>query len=231
MKICSCSFLSRLALPGLMSLLLSLTAGLTVGHADIIQSSIVLPPPAGVYQLPTICVPAACVQNATISGFTNIIGPLNPTGDQMVSADAVFFADVYTNNNGSPGTLIGPLTAPGSVDITYVDRNLTMPLGTFTADLTAFDFSGALIGHTFEVMQNPSQMSTGVTTIERVLPVDDTYRVTSFFDIFAQLSIDGGPFVPGQPIPVSLVPEPGYATAAGAVLVGILAFARRRRTR
>jgi hypothetical protein len=227
MKICSCSFLGRLALAGL----LSLTVGLTVGHADILQSSITLPPPAAGYLLPTICVPAACVQNATISDFTDIIGALNPTGSQMVSADAVFFADVYTNNSGSPGTLIGPLTAPGSVDITYVNRNLMMPLGTFTADLTAFDFSGALIGHTFMVMQNPSQMSTGVTTIERVVPFDDTYKVSSFFDVFAELSIDGGPFVPGQPIPTSLTPEPGYAAAAGSILVGIFAFARRRRTR
>jgi hypothetical protein len=229
MKICSCSFLSRLALLGLMLLLLSLMA--TVGHADIVQSSIILPPPAGVYLLPTICVPAACVQNATISDFTDITGPLNPTGSQIVSADAVFSADVYTNNSGSPGTLIGPLTAPGSVDITYLDRNLMMPLGTFTADLTEFDFSGTLIGHTFVVMQNPSKMSTGVTTIERVLPLDDTYKVSSFFDVFAELSIDGGPFVPGQPITTSLVPEPGYAAAAGSILVGIFAFARRRRTR
>jgi hypothetical protein len=171
------------------------------------------------------------VQNATISDFTNITGPLNPTGDQIVSADALFSADVYTNNSGSPGTLVGLLTAPGSVDITYLDRNLMMPLGTFTADLTGFDFSGTFMGHTFAAMQNPSEMSTGVTTIEPVSPFNNTYTVSSFFDVFAEISIDGGPFVPGPPRTASLVPEPGYAAVAGSILVGVLAFTRRRRPR
>ena len=46
-----------------------------------------------------------------------------------------------------------------------------------------------------------------VTTVDEV--PDGQFRVDSFFDVFAELSIDGGPFVPGPVRQADLVPEPG----------------------
>ena len=56
-------------------------------------------------------------------------------------------------------------------------------------------------------MLNPASAILRVTTVDEV--PDGQFRVDSFFDVFAELSIDGGPFVPGPVRQADLVPEPG----------------------
>lgn len=72
---------------------------------------------------------------------------------------------------------------------------------------------GSFNGHTFEGKLNPAMASTGQTTIQE-LPGSE-FRVSSFFDVFAELSIDGGPFVPGPVRRADLtgaIPEPASLT-------------------
>jgi len=139
----------------------------------------------------------------------------------------MFAADVFQNNAGTPGMPLGSVSAPGTLDIKYFGRNFTTPTGTFNAEMTNFDFLGSFSGIPFEFKRNPSHTSTGVTTIVP-LPGSE-FQVSSFFDIFAELSIDNGPFIPGPERRTDLtgtIPEP--ATAGLAFLgLGAVFFVRR----
>jgi hypothetical protein len=61
-------------------------------------------------------------------------------------------------------------------------------------------------------------------------PGAGNFKITSFFDVFAELSIDGGPFVPGPPRPLNLAPEPASLTLTigGFLVAAGLALKRRR---
>jgi hypothetical protein len=84
-------------------------------------------------------------------------------------------------------------------------------------------------------MLNPSDQSTGVTTIEELPGMPPTWQVSSFFDVFAELSIDNGAFVPGPERMASLAPEPASYLLIGAGLAIVIfrraAKAKRLATR
>lgn len=211
--------------------LIALTAGMTAARADILQPTAELPPPAGVYSLPVICITAVCLVNANVSGFQTLTDML-VAGNELVSTSAIFAANIFQNNGGSPGAPLGPLSITGTMDFTFFGRSLSIPLGTFNAQITNFDFAGTFNSHPFEVKQNPGMASTGVTTINQVSP-GGMYQVSSFFDVFAELSLDNGPFVPGPERHATVgaaTPEPGSLGLAGLgllVLAGITSRARR----
>lgn len=209
--------------------LIAFTVGLTMAHASIVEPTATLPPPTGGYTLPTTCLTQVCLENISISGFQDTSDTLSG-GNELVDTTAVFFAAVYKNSGGSPGTFLGDVSITGTADFTFFGRSLTIPLGTFNAQLTSFDFLGTFNGNPFDVMQNPSDASTGQTTIVQVSP--GQYMVTSFFDIFAELSLDGGPFVPGpeRTSDLSGLPEPGSTGLAGlGLLLGLAGLTLRRR--
>jgi hypothetical protein len=203
---------------------LALMAYGTLAHASLVQSTPQLPPPNGIYTLPLICLPGFCVSGASIDNFHTVSDIFG--ANETVTSTANFAAQVFTNVGGSPGSLLGSLSVGGNVDFTYFGRTSPTQLGTFNAQITDFDFTGAFAGHAFAIMQNPAFPSTGVTTISEI--ADRKFLVTSFFDVFAELSIDGGPFVPGPPrhTVVQAVPEPASGVLA---ILGIFAFALRRR--
>jgi hypothetical protein len=206
-------------------LLIAMTAGLNLAQAGIVQPTDTLPPPTGVYSLPLICIATVCLENATVSGFNNTSDVFSG-GNELVTSTATFSADVYQDNSGNPGAFLAPLSAGGTMDFTYFDRGPSTPLGTFNAQITALDFAGTFLGHPFEIEQNPSQASTGITTINEVPGITPMYQVTSFFDVFLDVSLNGGPFVPGPQRQANLsgTPEPlsGWCMLAGlASLVGL----------
>ena len=211
---------------------IALTVGLTVAHAGIMEPTAALPPPDGIYTLPTTCITPVCLENISVSGF-QITSDMLTGGNEEVDTNAVFVADVFLNSGGSPGAFQGPLSIPGTADFTYFGRSLTTPLGTFTAQITSFDFAGTFEGHAFEVTLNTADTSTGQTTINE-LGVGQ-YQINSFFDIFAEVSLNGGPFVPGQEQTLDLtgLPEPGSAGLAGfgLLLLGLVGLTLRRRLR
>ncbi len=146
---------------------MALFAGLTIGRADVIQPTVVLPPAAGQYSLGTLCVDALsrCTVNPTVSGF-NMMTRAEVGGNEVVSLAALYTASVFTDDNDSPGTFVGVLSLLGTAQFTFVGRDPSVnPLGTFTTLLTDFDFKGVLNGNTFEVKQDPGKASTGSTTI------------------------------------------------------------------
>ena len=85
----------------------------------------------------------------------------------------------------------------GTVDETVLDRTSNTEIGTFTTDITSLDLTGTLMlppgnpldGATLVATLNPSELSSGMTSIA---PLDQNARefvIKSFFDIFIDLSV------------------------------------------
>jgi hypothetical protein len=100
----------------------------------------------------------------------------------------------------------------------------TAPLGEpriFETEMLSLNLNGVYNGVSpFMIRESPTIASTGQTTIESLL--DGQYRIDSFFDVFTEMSVDGGAtWFP-------MVPEPG--TALLFVLAGAgMALSRKRR--
>jgi hypothetical protein len=152
-------------------------------------------------------------------------------GNQFVTVTGTTDADVFQNNGGVPGAPIGSLILSGTLSITYVGRSSDTQLGSFPSIMNSFDFTGVFNSHTIVTRLTPGQTSTGVTTISEV-PVEQAFLVDSFFDVFAGVSVDGGPFMP-QPerhaVLESPVPEPANIGLALPCLVAFAALAWQRR--
>jgi len=211
---------------------------LAVSQADVIQSTVVLPPVSGAYTLGGVCLSTLgrCTQNATVSGF-DITSRTVQNGNELVVTSATYTADVFTDSGGLPGDFLGHLSLSGIAHFTYLGRDPSVnPLGTFTTQLTDFDFQGTLNGNTFEVKQDPGKASAGSTTILAntfVPPI--TYTVSGSLDIFALYSFNGSSFMPAPPRTAGVnpiqeaVPEPGSGVLVGSILVGVVGIASRRR--
>lgn len=193
-------------------------------RADVIQSSVMLPPLGGAYTVPVICAANGCIVGSTLDQFS-VISSSETAGNQVVVVNADFSTAVYTNAGGSPGTLLGSIAVQGPVTFTYVGRDLSLnPLGSFVTELSNFDFAATLNGSTTEIRQDPSNPSTGATTINEASLSPVTYDVSSTLTINGDLSINGSPFIPLPPVgttlsPASPVPEPAYSAAAGLLLL------------
>lgn len=215
--------------------ILAVTVGMTAASAAVIQPTVELPASSGAYVFGPFCLTALsrCTTGATVGSFTNFTHTQS-SGNELVTADAVYTADIYTDNSGSPGLFIGTLVMNGFINVIFVGRNPSVnPLGTFPTVITDFSFSGLLGGNTFEIKQDPGQTSDGTTSIFQFSagpPV--VYSVTSTVDLFAQYSFNGSPFtsVPERTGELSPVPEPGTSalglSAFGCLLAGVI---RQRR--
>jgi hypothetical protein len=124
---------------------------------------------------------------------------------------------------------IFPLTATGPVETMVVGKigNVT---GTFDTEMLSMNLSGISPLGPFMIRESPTLPSTGVTSITDI--GGGLYRIDSFFDVFTELSIDGG----GTWMPsnngaghVTLVPEPTSMSLLAFGVLGAVGFVRRRR--
>jgi hypothetical protein len=122
---------------------------------------------------------------------------------------------------------LGHGTAGAPIGILYAGRMNNIQLGTFPSSLTELDMTGTFNGLWFEVILNLNKTSMGPTTVWA--PPGTPYAVSSFFDVFAEISIAGGPFMPGLPRTLTLTtPEPSSAPLLVLALVGVAGELRRR---
>jgi len=218
----------------LVSSVITVTLGSMIGRADVIQSTVILPPPGGQYTAATICVATGCIVNSTLDNFV-VTSSTESAGNQIEIVNADFGTDVYTNTGGSPGTLLGSVSLHGPVTFTYFGRDpSTNPLGTFNTQLSNFDFVGTLNGDTVEIRQSASTPSLGTTTINQVSVSPVSYGVSSMLTINGEISFNGSQFVPVPPVITTLtpaptsVPEPGYTAASGFLLLSLFGLKFRR---
>jgi hypothetical protein len=79
---------------------------------------------------------------------------------------------------------------------------------------------------TVQIRESPTLPSIGQTTIQ---PSGGEYWIDSFFDVFTELSINGGPWMPSDgSTHVDLVPEPASGALLVMGLLGFVGLARRR---
>ena len=206
--------------------LLVLFVTLPAAYASIIQTTATLPPTSGQYSISgTICLPAACFQDITIGNFQILTSTIS-AGNQLTSSNASLTANGFTNSGGNPGAALGTLLLTGPIDITYFGRSALDALGTFNSQITFLNFTGSFAGHTAAALLNPLNASVGVTSVSQLN--ENQFRIDSFFDVFAELSIDGGPFIPGPVRHADLVPEPGTFIPGLLAVAGFAAYWKRR---
>lgn len=130
-------------------------------------------------------VPASVPSTSTTSSFT-------ATMDYSLSV-----------NGGAPTT--GQSPANATIHVTF--NHLAAPTRFFDTEMLQLDISGGNLPAGTFVRESPTMASTGQTTIQDL--GGGTFRIDSFFDVFFELSLDGG---------VTWIPEsngPGRLTMSG----------------
>jgi hypothetical protein len=139
------------------------------------------------FNLPTL---RECINNLAITASGAISVGYNG-GFEANSFPAVLTGDVFQN-----GVFVGPTIMTGSVD-TIVQRSAPTDFGTFNTEMTQLNLTGNLPGigsSIFEMVppNSPSFITIPITSTT-IQPADNgQFHIQSFFDVFTELSIDGG---------------------------------------
>lgn len=148
---------------------------------------------------------------------------------------------VVLTSNPSNVLFDGPIHAnggPGSVS-TLVQNKIGNTTGTFQTEMLQLDLSGTVPGlGGFMIRESPTRQSTGLTAIADI--GGGLFQIDSFFDVFTELSVDGGATwmagsdsVGGPPAPghVTLQPLPEPGTLLWGAAMGLAVACRRVRAR
>ena len=169
--------------------------------------------------------------NGSPGGSNDEIETFGSTLDAMIE-----IKDRATGNTVVPA---GPIHASGpfgSVQTIVFGHNLSPDgTGTFNTEMLALTLSGTYLGSPFMIRESPTKQSTGITS---VVPLPGgMYQIDSFFDIFTELSLDGGAtwmpdtdsVLAGQRVTLEGVPEPTSMSLLALGAVSVAGFIRRRR--
>ncbi len=128
------------------------------------------------------------------------------------------------NVNGGP---FQPAQGTGPVT-TEVFGKAGNTTGTFNTEMLALNLSGTSPFGPFMIRESPTLASTGQTSITDL--GGGLYRIDSFFDVFTELSIDGGnTWMPSDgPAHVVLTPTPEPSVCVLAGVAGLVALWRVR---
>jgi hypothetical protein len=135
---------------------------------------------------------------------------------------------------GTVSVNLGPfvaMSASGPEDVVVFNK-LGSATGTFSTELLGMNLSGSSAYGPFLLRESPTIASTGQTTITGL--GGGLYQIDSFFDVFTELSVDGGvTWIPSSgPTRVTLqsAPEPSAAGLLGAAMLSLAGLSRRRRS-
>ena len=131
---------------------------------------------------------------------------------------------VFDDGSGpQPVILQGPVT-------TVVRGKGGATTGSWDTEILSMDLSGDVGGIPIEIRESPSLPSPGETRVEDI--GGGEFRIDSFFDVFTELSIDGGPFQPQVNEATRMdLPEPGLSLGVLSALPLLHWLARRRSRR
>jgi hypothetical protein len=215
-----------------LALVLALLAGPRGARADITVPSAFLPPVAGGYQE---AVPVDYnyfgttieLTNLVHSVFTNAVSSFSG-GNETVSFLSTVTAQVSVN--GVPQGLYSVPNVP--VTVLILGRTSDTQLGSFDTQMQSLDINTTIAGHSAEINLDPNHTTAGHTTVSDA--GGGQFKISSFFDVFTEISLDSGPFVPqtSGPTHVTLnaTPEPGglALAALGCASLAGWRLARRR---
>lgn len=131
---------------------------------------------------------AVYIRNFSYSGFS---GSLSPplSGSVLFSQAAMPMSCEFSLD----GVNYNPVTGSGSIGLTISN---TLSGGVYNTEMTSLLFNGVINGGQFNgvavaIRESPTLISAGQHSIKSD---PRGYRVSSFFDVFTELSLDGGPF-------------------------------------
>ena len=150
-----------------------------------------------------------------------------PSGpDELEQFDSSMTGDVAVSNGGVP-IFSGPVAGNGPVQ-TIVRNKIGHVTGTFDTEMLSMSLTSVTPLGPVMIRESPTLPSLGTTSITDI--GGGLYHIDSFFDVWTELSIDGGQtWIPDAngPAHVQLnIPAPGAATL---LAFGTLAGVRRRR--
>ncbi len=159
-------------------------------------------------------------------GFTNI------KRDTVGQDEIETFQSTLSGLASVNGTSNAPFSLSGQVMVESFGK-AGMVTGTFDTEMLSMNLTGTVLGMPVEIRVSPTLASTGQTSITDI--GGGLYQIHSFFDVFTELSIDGGqtwiPSTAVAPVVLQTIPEPAtwimYLTA-GLIVPACARWARRR---
>jgi hypothetical protein len=192
-------------------------------------------PPPIMQSLPGALVvypPGILARNLQLSNPSNMQS-LPPLGSPPATIDSFF--DVFTEVSLDGGQTWMPETATA---IARIRESPTLP-SLYDTEMLQLDISGGTLPAGAMIRESPTKASLGQTSVTDI--GGGQYRIGSFFDIFTELSVDGGQtWAPatvtggggaGGSLRVVATPEPGTFALLGIGAIGLLAYGWRRRAR
>lgn len=130
----------------------------------------------------------------TCSSHGNFTDAVAPPALQGTTVTSDYFATFQGELVLSPPLVRATVTHPLSVQAHMVER-ITLSetrdaTRTFDTELVTFELGGSAMPDGVMVRESPSVGSTGRTTITSLS--DDRYRVDAFYDVWLEMSVDGG---------------------------------------
>ena len=119
--------------------------------------------------------------------FQNVVRSDDGSGNEIEDFDSVLEGLVDVGFGPMPFMLTGPVT-------TVVFGKTGTTTGTFDTEIVAMSLTGNIGGMNVEIRESPSLPSPGQTSITDL--GGGQWQIDSFFDVFTEISIDGGPFMP-----------------------------------
>lgn len=164
---------------------------LTTPAPEIPKPSNNLPPPGGAYVSPAqwhaLYANGIIITNASHDRFLQTQPPPAPGGSTNESFGSTVSGQVSLNGGAS----FQPFSAPASVSVQVVSRadQDTGATRFFDTEMLSLNLSGGNLPAGLMVRESPSKASLGRTSVRT--DVGD-YKISSFFDVFTEVSLDGG---------------------------------------
>jgi hypothetical protein len=219
------------------ALALSIVSIAATAQAQLITSTANLPPVGGVYLDASIhqTYGGAALQLLLSLPQHKVIAD-EQKFKQGLDQNETFMSDLDANlqviQNGNT-VYNGPIHASGFTNTLVHNRydsgGNEITTGTFQTEMLSMNLSGN-VPMPFLIRESPTLQSLGVTN---TTPIGGgQFLINSFFDVFTEISLDGGAsWMPSTTGPghVTLVPEPTTFALVGLGLLGMAGVARRRR--
>jgi len=173
-----------------------------------------------------------CLTSGPLAGLctSNVMGTILSASSSIAGGnELVVLNELVVGDLSSGGVALGSFSVTGTLDLTLAGRSSLSETGTFAGMVTAENYAGSIAGIPLTFTLDPSMASTAQITIASLQEAPPLFQIDSFFDIFSDISINGGLPIPvgGFPITGVAAPEPTTLLLLGLPLIAIAGLRRR----